>query len=57
MTYAYLAEGRDEQQLLELEMALAPTPEAKQETIDKQNMEAMRQLRSMMDGMQQPRRR
>ncbi len=55
MTYAYLAEGRDEKQLLELDAALAPTPEAKQDTIDRQNMQAMQQIQAMMADLQQPR--
>jgi hypothetical protein len=42
--YAYLAKGRDAQQLAELDRALAPTPEAKQLTIDQQNAAEMRKM-------------
>lgn len=57
MAYAFLADGRDEQQLRQLDMALAPTPEAAQETVDQANMKAMKQLQSMMGGVQSPRRK
>jgi O-succinylbenzoate synthase len=57
VAYAFLADGRDEQQLRQLDMALAPTPEAAQETVDQANMKAMKQLQSMMGGVQSPRRK
>ena len=44
MAYANLAQGRTEQQLIELDMLLAPTPEAKEELIDQANARAMKQL-------------
>jgi hypothetical protein len=50
VVYAYLADGRDEKQLIELDAALAPTPEIAQEAIDRQNMEAMKELQSMMSA-------
>lgn len=58
MIYAFLADGRDKQQLMELDMMLAPTPEAAQEHQDRANMEAMKQLQGMLGGMapRQPRR-
>lgn len=58
MAYAFLADGRDQQQMMELDMALAPTPEAKQERIDQANMEAMKQLQSQLGSLgPAPRRR
>lgn len=54
MVYATLAEGRDEKQLMELDMALAPTAEDAQTLIDKANMEAMKVLQSQMGGMGPP---
>ena len=54
LVYAHLAEGRDAQQMLELDRALAPTPEAAQETIDKANMEAMQRLQGMMGSNAPP---
>jgi len=47
VTYAHLTDGRDLKQVAEFDMQLAP-PEKKTEMIDKQNMEAMRQLQAMM---------
>ena len=46
MTYAYLAKGRDEKGLQELEMALAP-PDVAEAMENEQNMEAMRMLAEM----------
>lgn len=57
MSYAILAEGRDQRGLQELDLALAPSKEAKQEQIDRANMEAMKTLQSQLSGLGQPRRR
>jgi hypothetical protein len=57
VVYAFLADGRDEKQLRELDMALAPTPEDAQSLVDKANMEAMKQLQASMGGMAPPGRR
>ncbi len=57
MAYAILAEGRDQRELQELDLALAPSKEAKQEQIDRTNMEAMKALQSQLSGLGQPRRR
>lgn len=57
MVYAFLADGRDQQQMMELDMALAPTPEAKQERIDQANMEAMKQLQAQLGNLAPPGRR
>ena len=46
MTYAYLAKGRDEKSLHELEMALAP-PEVAEAMENEQNMQAMKMLAEM----------
>jgi hypothetical protein len=46
VTYAYLAKGRDEKGLQELEMALAP-PEVAEAMENEQNMQAMQQLAMM----------
>ncbi len=56
MVYALLAEGRDKQEMMELDMALAPTPEAKQEQVDAANMEAMKQLQAQLGALGPPRR-
>lgn len=56
MVYALLADGRDEKQLRELDMALAPSEESAQALVDKANMEAMKQLQSQMGGLAPPRR-
>lgn len=48
MTYAYLAKGRNEREMIELDMAIAPTPKDAQEAQDAANMRAMRQLEAMM---------
>jgi hypothetical protein len=57
VVYAILAEGRDEQQMRELELALAPDEETRQKTIEKANMEAMKALQSQLGGLAPPRRR
>jgi hypothetical protein len=57
VVYAFLADGRDERQLRELDMALAPTPEDKQAHVDKANMDAMKQLQASLGGMTPPGRR
>lgn len=44
MVYAYLAKGRTQKEMWDLDIALAPTPAAKEKTIDKANMEALRTL-------------
>lgn len=54
MTYAFLAEGRDEKGLMELDMLLAPTPEDKDKIQAKANMDAMKALQDQMGGMGQP---
>lgn len=46
MTYAYLAKGRDEKGLQELEMALA-SPDAAEAMENEQNMQAMKMLAEM----------
>jgi hypothetical protein len=51
VTYAFLADGRDATSLQELDMALAPTPEAKEELLDRANMEAMKQLEASLGGL------
>lgn len=51
MTYAFLADGRDANGLQELELALAPTPEAKEGLVEKANMEAMKRLEASMGGL------
>ena len=54
VVYAFLADGRDEKSLMQLDMALAPTPEAAQETVDQANARAMRQLRAQMGNLAPP---
>lgn len=56
MVYALLADGRDDKQLRELDMALAPTQESAQALVDQANMEAMKQLQAQMGGLAPPRR-
>lgn len=56
MVYAYLADGRDEKQLMELDMMLAPTQEDASAIQDRANMEAMKQLQAQMGGLAPPRR-
>jgi hypothetical protein len=51
VTYAILADGRDEKQLIELNALLAPTPEAGETIREKANMEAMRALQAQMGGL------
>ena len=55
MIYAFLADGRSEHQLRELDMALAPTVDDAQALVDKANMEAMKQLQAQMGGLAPPR--
>lgn len=57
MSYAFLADGRDEQQMMQLDMALAPSDEARQEAVDRANMEAMKALQAQIGSMAPPRRR
>jgi hypothetical protein len=57
VAYAFLADGRDNQQMMELDLALAPSEESRQETIDKANMEAMKALQSQLGGLSPPPRR
>ncbi len=57
MTYAFLADGRDRKEMMELDLLLAPNEEAKQEQIDKANMEAMKTLQSQLGGLAPPPRR
>lgn len=47
MTYAFLAQNRDDKQLAELELALDPSPEKTEAARERANMEAMRQLQQM----------
>jgi hypothetical protein len=56
VVYAFLADGRNEQQLRELDMALAPTEDDAQALVDQANMEAMKQLQAQMGGLAPPRR-
>ena len=46
MTYAYLAKGRDEKGLQELDLALAP-PDVAEAMENEQNMQAMQMLAQM----------
>jgi F0F1-type ATP synthase membrane subunit b/b' len=39
---------------MQLDMALAPTPEAAQETVDQANARAMKQLRAQMGNLAPP---
>lgn len=55
MTYAMLAEGKDEKQLQDLDMLLAPTEEDKDAIQAKANMDAMKQLQDQMGSAQGPR--
>lgn len=57
MVYAFLADGRDEKGLRELDMALAPTPEVAQSHVDRANMEAMKELSGMLGSQMPPPRR
>lgn len=57
MIYAFLADGRSQDQLRELDMALAPTADDAQALVDKANMEAMKQLQAQMGGLAPPRKR
>lgn len=57
MSYAILADGCDKQEMLELDLALAPNEEVRQRSIDQANMEAMKALQSQLGGMTGPRRR
>ena len=52
MIYAFLADGRDQAQLRELDLMLAGTDEEKERIQAKANMEAMKQLQAGMAGMQ-----
>ncbi len=54
MVYAYLADGRDKQQMMELDLALAPSEEEAQKTIDQANMEAMQALQAQLGSVQGP---
>jgi len=47
VAYAHLTDGRDQKQVAEFDMLLAP-PEKKEKMVDEANMEAMRQLQAMM---------
>jgi hypothetical protein len=57
VTYAFLADGRDEAQLRELDMALAPTLEDAEAMVNQANMDAMKALQAQMGGLQSPRSR
>jgi hypothetical protein len=48
VTYAFLAKGRDEKQLLELDAALDPSPVSAEVARERANMEAMKQFQAMM---------
>ena len=54
MTYATLAEGRDEKQLQELDMLLAPTEKDRDKIQAKANMDAMKALQDQMGGAMTP---
>jgi hypothetical protein len=56
VAYAFLADGRTKEEMLELDLSLAPSEEAKQEQIDKANMEAMKALQAQLGGLGPPRR-
>jgi hypothetical protein len=51
MIYAYLADGRDQTGLRELDMMLAGTEEEKEVLREQQNMEEMRRFEASMRGM------
>lgn len=57
MTYAILAEGRNEQELIQLDLALAPSAEDADAITAKANMEAMKQLQAAVGGLAPPRAR
>lgn len=61
MAYAFLADGRSEQELLQLDVQLSPTPdEDRAKALDRANAAAMQQLRDQLAGIQgapMPRRR
>ncbi len=52
MIYAFLADGRDQTQMRELDMMLAATDEEKDAIREQQNMEEMKRFQAGMAGMQ-----
>lgn len=54
MTYALLADGRTEKELKELDLALAPTDQARDAIVERANMEAMQQLQGAIAGLAPP---
>ena len=52
MIYAFLADGRDQAQIRELDMMLAGTDEEKEAIRNRQNMEEMKRLQASVAGMQ-----
>lgn len=52
MVYAYLADGRDQAGMRELDTLLAPNEETVEAIREKENMRQMEQLQSSMAGMQ-----
>lgn len=53
--YATLAEGRNEQELLSLDRALAPDEESAEALLGRANMEAMKSLQATIQTVQSPR--
>ena len=49
MTYAFLCMNKTEQEVMELDMALAP-PEQKEELVDRQNAQAMQRMMAGFPG-------
>lgn len=57
MTYAFLADGRDQAQMRELDTLLAPDDDAKAAIRERANMEEMERFKAGMAGMQTGKRR
>lgn len=57
MIYAILADGRNEQELLQLDLALAPDDDAADAMTQKANMAAMQSLQSVVGGLAPPKAR
>lgn len=51
MVYAFLADGRSEQEMHALELALAPSDEARQEVTDRHNAREMQRFMNQPGGM------
>jgi len=54
VTYALLADGRDEKEMKELDLALAPSDQARDAIVERANMEAMQQLQGAIAGLAPP---